>query len=341
MQESSPFIRTTDGAIALANLMAQIDGLTLYADHGKLTSRLWTELVDLLVLRAQILGRVADYECAMAWAERRVRDAPIDGLAFLSQARTRASLHRFEEALTDLNIAERFGVAGVELDAERAAIFQAVGRYDEAMALRVAAAARCADFESLGGLAALHAERGETAVAERLFDQSCWRFRGVSPFALAQLEFQRGHMWQEHGDLGSARDWFAAALRRLPAYVRTEGHLAEVEAGLGEREIAIARLRRLASASDDPDYADQLARILGQDGRLEEAGWWRARAEARYDELMARHPAAFADHAAEFWLTVGGDPRRALGLARQNFEVRRTPRACALLSRTVLACENG
>ena len=147
-------------------------------------------------------------------------------------------------------------------------------------------------------------------------------------------------MWQEQGDLGHAREWLTSAWCRLPAYAQAEGHLAGVEAALGERDVAIARLTRLAGASDDPDHASQLAGILGQDDRSEEAGVWRARAGARYDELVARHPAAFADHSAEFWLTVGGDPQRALGLAQQNFAVRRTPRAYALLSRAMLACKN-
>ena len=112
--------------------------------------------------------------------------------------------------------------------------------------LRRAAVERRADFESVAGLAALHAERGETAEAEPLFDESYLRYRGVSPFPLAQFEFQRGHMWREAGHPLRARDWFDAAWRRVPAYVQAEGHLAEVEAELGEREDAIARLRRLA-----------------------------------------------------------------------------------------------
>ena len=102
----------------------------------------------------------------------------------------------------------------------------------------------------------------------------------------------------------------------------------------GKRRRAIARLRPLALASDDPDYATQLARILGDAGHTEEAQTWRGRAEARYDELLARHPDAFADHAAEFWLTIGGDPDRALRLARQNLALRQTPRARALVRRS-------
>jgi tetratricopeptide (TPR) repeat protein len=331
-------IRTTDGAIALANLDAQIESLERQAGQGRLISRWSADLVDRLTLRGQILGCIADCERAAALAERHARRGSADGLAFLARARTRAWMHRFEEALADLDLAERLGTAGAEVDAERAAVFQAVGRYDEAMALRRAAVERRADFETLWALAALHSERGEIDAAEHWFGESRERFRGVSPFGLAQLDFQRGHMWQEQGVLARAQEWLACAWCRLPAYAEAEGHLAEVEAALGEREVAIVRLMRLAGTSDNPDFASQLAGMLSEAGRPEEADVWRAGAAVRYDELVARHPPAFADHSAEFWLTVGGDPQRALGLAKQNFAVRGTPRAYALLSRAVLAC---
>ena len=106
--------------------------------------------------------------------------------------------------------------------------------------------------------------------------------------------------------------------------------------GLGDHPAAPAdnHLRR-------PDYAAQLARILSEAGRAEEAREWRAQAAARYDELLARHPEAFADHAAEFWLQSGTDPDRALSLATMNLEVRRTPRARELLSRATSAVDGG
>jgi hypothetical protein len=93
------------------------------------------------------------------------------------------------------------------------------------------------------------------------------------------------------------------------------------------------------TTSDDPDYAAQLARICAHAGYPDDARYWRQHAAERYDELIALHPEAFADHAADFWLGAGAAPEKALRLARMNFAIRKTPRARALLSRAVAVCE--
>src|SRR5690606_33334840 len=131
-------------------------------------------------------------------------------------------------------------------------------------------------------------------------------------------EFQHGLVWMREDDLERARAFFAAAHARLPRYAPAAGHLAEVEAARGDVARAVALLQPLAETADDPDYAAQLARILGEAGRAEDARPWRERAAARYATLLAAHPEAFADHAAEFWLAAGGDPARALGYAERN-----------------------
>ena len=156
-------------AIALANLQAQIDSLEVQAAFGRLAVQQRAGLIDLLILRGHVLGRIADYERAAALAEQLVCDAPSDASAFLARARTRATFHRFTEALADLGTAEQRGADRDVLDAERAAIYQALGRYDEALALRRDAAERQPDFATLGALAGLQAERGAVAEAERLF----------------------------------------------------------------------------------------------------------------------------------------------------------------------------
>jgi tetratricopeptide (TPR) repeat protein len=328
---------TTSGVLALGNLQAQIDGQERRARTGLLTVSDQAELIDLVTLRGHVLGCIADYEWAEECAEQLTRDAPADGVAFLARARARATFHRFTDALTDLERAHRLGADPAVVDAERTAIFQAVGRYEEALLIFREAAERRADFASLGALAALHAECGDVATAERLFDESRALYRGVTPFPLALLDFRRAQMWLGQSDLHRAHTWLSAAHRRLPGYAPAQGHLAEVEAALGEPDSAIARLRPLTISSDDPDYAGQLARILSEVGRVAEAREWRDKAAARYDELVARHLEAFADHAAEFWLDVGGNPDRARWLAIKNLEVRQTPRARELVARATLA----
>ena len=327
----------TDGTIALLNLTAQIDSLEAEVKLGCASVETRAGLAELIALRGLFVGCIADYVTAEEIAEQFVRDAPSDARAFLARARTRGTFHRFNDAMADVDRAEQLLLDAETANGERAAIFQALGRYNEALALREEAVARRASFENVAALVGLHAERGEIEAAERRYAESRSRYRGVSPFPLALLDFQLGLMWMNEGRLDDARNSFEAAWRRVPAYAPAQGHLAEVEAELGEIDSAIARLYPIALASDDPDYAAQLARILGDTDRDAEAGYWRKLAAARYDELVASCPEAFADHAAEFWLAAGADPGKALMLAKFNIDVRNTPRARELLAQAVAA----
>ncbi|MER5548599.1 hypothetical protein ABT072_40735 [Streptomyces sp. NPDC002589] len=330
---------TTAGLIAMGNLDARIEGLTGQATRGSLTGDGWGELVELTALRGHVLGRIDEAERAASLAEAFVDQAPSDPRSRVARARLAALFHRFPAALADLDAAAALGLDRRSLDEEQAAVHQAVGRYDEALALHQNALLRRHGFSALAALARCHAERGEAAEAERWFRAARRGYRGVSPFPLVVLEFQCGHTWLSTGDLARARVWLESAVRRLPAYVPAQGHLAEIDGTEGRTAVAIGRLRRLALVSDDPHYAAQLARTLDAREAGAEAELWRAHAAARYERLMARHPEAYADHAAEFWLTVGADPQRALDLARQNLALRPSPRARALVDRA--ACRVG
>jgi tetratricopeptide (TPR) repeat protein len=320
----------TDGTIALLNLQAQIDGL-----EGHRTSAETATLIDLLILRGLILGRISDYERAAQLADRQIGAATTDAATYMARARTRAVFHRFAEALDDVDNADRMSPHDTASKRERAAILQAQGRFDEALVTYAAAADRGGQFERAAALAGLWAERGEVDTAQRFYLDSLRSYRGISPFPVALLDFQLGVMWMRDTQLEKARMCFEAAIRRVPAYAAAQGHLAEVEADLGNSEAALARLYPLAVSSDDPDYAAQLARILGEMGLNDESSVWRRGAADRYDELTTAHPEAFADHAAEFWLGPGNDPEKALRLATLNLEVRKTPRACELLAQAL------
>ena len=189
-------------------------------------------LIDLLLLRGEVLGRIADYEHAAELAVELVHDAPDDVRAWLARARTRATFHRFAEALADLETAGQNSLDRAAVDAERAPILQAVGCYWHALVLCEDAAKRRPGFTTLGALAVLQAEHGEVAAAEPLFADARRCYQDISPFPIASLDYRRGLMWLGQGDLPAARTWFAAAQRRVPAYAPALGHLAEVDAAL-------------------------------------------------------------------------------------------------------------
>src|SRR5207247_2710235 len=82
---------------------------------------------------------------------------------------------------------------------------------------------------TLGALASLAADRGELALADRLFDAAVSSYRDVSPFPVAWVRFQQGTMWMRAGALSQAREQLEEAHRRLPQYVAAATHLGETE----------------------------------------------------------------------------------------------------------------
>src|SRR5262249_30059563 len=235
----------TDGGIAVLNLQAQIDGL-----EGHSTTAEAGTLIDLLILRGQILGCISDYERAAELANRQVGAALKDPAAYVARARTRAVFHRFTDALDDLDDADRMSPHDAAAKRERAAILQAQGRFDVALSTYSAVIDSVGQFERAAALASLWAERGEADRAQRFYLDGLRSYRGISPFPVALLEFQLGVMWMRRQRLEEARTCFEAAIARVPAYAGAQGHLAEVEADLGNPEAALTRLYPLAVSSD-------------------------------------------------------------------------------------------
>ncbi len=328
---------TTDGTIAIGNLNAQIDGEERLAAGRPLTVTQQAAIADALQTRGQFLGRIDDYERAQAIADRLVRELPTDGHSYVARAQALATFHQFDAALADLDMAEHLGVNTNHTESPRAAIFQAVGRLNEALALRQKITQRKRDIRSLSAEASVYADLGQIDTAEKLFTEAQHHFRDVSPFPVAWLYFQQGKMWMREGNVQRARDLFAAAHERLPQYAPAQGHLAEMEALLGHRAEAMNLLRPLTKSSDDPDYAMQLARIAKEIGDMPQFESWKPLAQSRYEELLRQHPDAFADHGTEFWLDVGGDPAKALVWAQHNRALRPTTHAFELLLRAAVA----
>ncbi|MGW0709508.1 tetratricopeptide repeat protein [Streptomyces sp. NPDC002643] len=325
----------TSRSRGLVNPASDVTDVSAFPDPDRtvrpaLTPAESVALVDLLALSGHFLGRVADHELAARLAEQSVCEAPEDGVALLARARSRAALHRFAEAMADLDAAERAGAARGAVDRERATVLGAVGCHAEAHARLRDASAHGSGFTRSAAAAVVLAELGEAAEAEQAFEEARRLHREVSPFPLARLDFRRGVMWRRRGDLATAREWFEAAVRRVPGYAPAIGRLAEVALLRGDPEAAVDLLRPVVETSDDPEYAARLVLALRAVGHHREARTWQDRAAERYDELVRNHPEAYTGPAAHFWLTTGADLDRGIRLTLHAGALRRATRARVL-----------
>jgi tetratricopeptide (TPR) repeat protein len=324
--ETQAELPTTDGAIALGNLTAQIHGLETVLARTPRDVEARGQLLALTATRARYTGRVDDLGRGLSLAEEMVRDAPDQADPYLARAGAQATLHRFDAALGDLAEAARRGATPPRLQEARASILQAKGDLTGALALRRAAREAHADLGTLGAEAALLGELGRTDEAETRFRQAAKSYRDVSPFPVAWLFLQEGLMWERAGDAGRSRVFYAEARARLPAYAHAVSHLARLEPPAR----AVEMLAPVVAASDDPEFELALAEALRRRGDAAPAEKHFAHVEVRYDGLCAEYPEAFAEHAGFFWLDRGNAPERALALAQQNLAVRHTAKAYEL-----------
>ena len=166
------------------------------------------------------------------------------------------------------------------------------------------------------------------------------RIDDVSPFPLAWVCFQLGMLWGELvpvPDPDLAALWYRRAIAYLPGYVKARVHLAEIYASQDQTGDAEALLLP-ALSSRDPEVRWRLADVLIAEERFEEAETQLDAARFGFEQLLVKHPLAFADHAAEFYAGSGNDCRRALKLARANVANRPTRRAVTQAQAIAVRC---
>ncbi len=313
---------TTPPAIALSNLSGEITDREKHLAEGSLDAA--SELISRYVTRAKYAGLVSDLIKADDVSARLVAAKPGDGKAHLTRASALSAIHAFAQAADELDAASRTGAEPALVQHERGAILLATGREDEA-----AAVLKVGDDAPLPALvmwAGVEARLDRATEAERLFDLARARYHDVSPFTVAWFDFEHARALELQGDRRRARPYLEEAVKVLPTYAHAVVHLAALETP----DVALGQLLPLAQKSDDPDVLAGQADALRRAGRTDEARAMTARAAARYAEVLARLPLAYADHAASFYLGMGGDPARALQLAKQNVDNRPTDEAIEL-----------
>lgn len=307
---------TTSSVIAIANLNQQITQLR--DEPG---------VEELLLVRSRFLG---DYEALDRASEITESRFETRG-ELLRRARARSAVHRFADALADLAAAERVGTNAEETVGLRASILVATGGAAEAIPQLEMDLVRHPGFASRSALAGAYAAVGRLADADALYVAALANLDTTLPFPYAWIYFARGLMWAEQGkDAVRGEALYAQALTYLPEFVAANIHMAELEVARGDMASSIVRLERVVASSNEPEALALLGRLHVAAGDPVRGHREVSLAQQRYESLLARHPLAFADHAAEFYLGPGDDAERAWILAQQNLANRETDRALAL-----------
>jgi tetratricopeptide (TPR) repeat protein len=248
----------------------------------------------------------------------------------LVQAEVASTAHRFDDARGHLVRAAQMGAPREAVDRQALAINQACGvKPDAVLAARRGFARASGRLEDLVPLGAVLADHERFAEADTVYRQAFSSYDDVSPFPLAWTCFQLGVLWGElvpNPNPRLAAFWYRRAVAYLPGYVKARVHLAEIYAGQ-DRNADAETLLLPALSSGDPEVRWRLADVLNAQGRSDEAEKQLDAARSGFDQLLERHPLAFADHAAEFYAGSGNDCQRALELARMNVANRPTRRA--------------
>jgi tetratricopeptide (TPR) repeat protein len=248
--------------------------------------------------------------------------------------------HQFDQARQHLGQASERGAPAQETRRLALSVDQATGKnLDEVLAARQQIADETHSVADLVPLAALLADLGDFAAAERTYHQAIAAVHDVSPFPFALACFELGRLWGEcvpEPQPNLAAEWYEQAIKYVPGYVMARVHLAEVHLQRSQPEDAEATLQP-AIPSAHPEVYWRLAEALRAKSRSADADKHLRFAGSRFEDLVRRHPLAFADHAAEFYVDSGDDHPRAMELARLNLANRPTLRAFELTYRTTIA----
>ena len=340
----------TLAAVALAGYPLATAGEIAVINHESSRERCWRvfrrwpertgiagQIVDEESRRAHFLGDATALDRLAALASELLARAPAPE-NYLIAADVASMRHHFAEGEAYLGKAEALGAPQDAVARLRLTLDQALGQNVSAtLEARRERAEASGAIQDLVPLGALLAELGEFEEADEVYRRAIEGYRDLSPFPLASACFQLGVLWGEtvpQTDLSRAAHWYGQALAYLPDYTRARVHLAEICLDAGETAEA---LLRPVLESGDPEVKWRLAETLAARGRDAEAAGMCEAARSAFDELLGRHELAFADHAAEFYLSVGADPARASDLARLNLANRTTLRAFELAHKAALA----
>ena len=248
---------TTSQAVAVRHLDDRIAEVERLLRHRPGDVKLTARLVGELSIQASRLGQLVALDRMVALGEGAVTEHPDDPKAYALRARVRAAVHRFDEALADLDAAVERGLPASDTVGSRASILLGLGRYDEALRAAEEAETQRATSANVAVVAAILGHMERYADAEARFRQAEALYRGVNPFDLAWIYFTWGQMWEHAGKVEEAALRYRAALDPVRMGL---AHIAFVEARLSDtREAALQAFNKAVRATPEIEECHMIA----------------------------------------------------------------------------------
>lgn len=320
--------KMTPPATALSNFEGQLRQSEASLERHPGSVDLRSRVVSSYLTRGQLLGKPSDLARAVELIDAAEKPTKYGEKDLLSlRASTLAGVHRFGEALKVLESA----VPADELKQpttqalQRGSIWAAQGKLDEGLVLIQLVRAARSEIGVLTLEGKVLGDMGRIDEAVAAFDRAEARYRNPAPFALADLHFERGLMWETRGDLTKAKAAYQAAADLLPMHAHAVLHLAQLVTPKEGVDLLVA----LKRTCEDPEVDARLGELRD----LVEKGSGEAdlkKAAEGYEAILAKLPEAYADHAAWFYAGPGKDPEKAWKWASKNLENRQTQGAYEL-----------
>lgn len=276
-------------------------------------------LGELYLQLARERGDPGYYGKAEALFQRALSRDPEHLPSLIGQGSLLLAQHRFAEALTVGERAQRLypavaRVRGVVADAQ-----VELGLYDQAVASVQAMVDMRPDLASYSRVAYLRELHGDT---EGAIEAMTLAVRAQGP-TLENTEWARvqlGNLYAGAGDLERAERVYAESLERLPGYVHALAGMARVRTARGQLEEARALYEEAVARMPLPEFVVALGELHEATGRTEEA----QRQYALVGAMLQLFQAERADIDLELALFEAdhGNPQRALALARAAYERR-------------------
>ena len=319
----------------LRTLEAAIEDAKRLVDRQKDDSLLPLEAVALYLERARLTGDYRNYEDAESMLAVAGARATRGVQPCLAQARLHYTLHRLKQAAAALDTCAP-NVEPSEIAGLRADIAFHSGRYAEAEGVYRALVNQVGLPQHYIRLALYRSKTGSPGEAAALLEAAERRYHGTSATMKSWLKLQRGLIALDRGRFDEALALYRLASDALPGWWLIDEHIAEIQQLRGDTKAAKALYEDVIRRTGSPEFMDALAAIHAGEGRADEARRLLERARPIYEKRIERFPEAAAGHALRHFLLDPASAKRALLLARKNFETRPHGEAAIALARALM-----